>query len=284
MKLSYAIVFLLLPVLLLAGDYSNYEHIKEKVEIEGKDPITLVLDVDAGEVQVEKHALPGVILVDVTYDEQYYSVNVDYNKRKNKVRIHVDREHWNKMKDDNGKQEMECIVYLPPDIEMYMETKLKAGELDMVLGGLDIVEFDLNMWAGEANIDFDEPNLHVMEMLDVDTRVGEFNLHHLGNARFKRADINGGIGEIHVDFTGAMEPDARSKVDLDIGEATVVLPSDIGVQINVSGITSFMSAKNIDRDFIKRGSHYYSENYQDMDSRMYMRITPGLGELNIEME
>ena len=284
MKLStWIFVLLVMPVFLLADD-GYYEEIEKEIEITSEKPLTLVLDIDAGTLQAERNDKDGIVKIKMRYNNKYCSSDIDYNDHKNKLRIQLDRERWNKIHNDDHQQDAECIVYLPDNIDMMIESRLKAGEMDMVIGGLRILEFDFNMWAGEANIDFDLPNLVTMDMLDIDTRVGEFNLDHLGNARFERADINGGIGEINVDFTGDMQNEARAKVDLDIGEATIVLPDEVGVLMSIGGTFSFMSSKNIDHELIKRGRRYYSENFDSTENKFYIRITPGLGELNIELD
>ena len=284
MKLSTLILILLaIPIFLLAND-GIYEEMEKEIEITGEQPLTLILDIDAGTLQTERNDQDSIVRVRMTYNREYSSAEVDYNEHKNKLRIHMNRDRWNKFHNDDHNQDAECFVYLPNNIDMVIDSRLKAGELDMVIGGLRILEFDFNMWAGEANIDFDLPNLVVMDMLDIDTRVGEFNLDHLGNAHFERADINGGIGEINVDFTGDIQNESRAKVDLDIGEATIVLPGNVGLMMSIGGSFSFMSSKNIDHELMKRGRRYYNENFDSMENKFFVRVTPGLGELNIEVD
>jgi hypothetical protein len=123
-----------------------------------------------------------------------------------------------------------------------------------------------------------------MDMLHIDAKVGEARCLQLGNARFSHAEINGGIGELEVDFSGEILPDCKAKVDLDIGEATVILPRHAGVKMQIGGILSILSHKNIDNAFYKRGKSYYSEGYEDKLTTWNLRVSPGLGELNVEQE
>ena len=63
-------------------------------------------------------------------------------------------------------------------------------------------------------------------MLSISSKIGECRLVGLSNARFKHAQIDGGIGELSVDFSGEVLPESHAKVDLDIGEASVYLPKN----------------------------------------------------------
>jgi hypothetical protein len=169
-------------------------------------------------------------------------------------------------------------------VDILFDSKIKAGEVTMDMGGLRLKEFSLINWAGEVEVRFSEPNRVPMDYFDVNAKVGQLDIVRLGNARFRSADINGGIGEMDVDFTGELEPDCRAKVDLDIGEASIILPREYGVRMSIGGGLSFLSHKDIDHEFVKRGRVYYNDNYELEDEKFSIRITPGLGELNIELE
>ncbi len=86
------------------------------------------------------------------------------------------------------------------DVEIDLEARIKAGAIEIDLGGLSLVGLDLITWAGEVQVEFSEPNWTEMDFLKINTKVGETEIVRLGNARFKEAEINGGIGKMRVDF------------------------------------------------------------------------------------
>lgn len=47
-----------------------------------------------------------------------------------------------------------------------------------------------------------------MNSLDVNVKVGETQLRNLGNAHFRSADIDNGIGSLDVDFSGDLPDNA----------------------------------------------------------------------------
>jgi len=242
--------------------------------------LEVLLDVDAGEIAVEPNDSSGQCLIRLSYSMEDCDAFVDFREKSNVLKISLDKRGWGA----NGDDHLRAEILLPTDVEMAVKTKVKAGEVFFNVGGLRLEEFRLRVWAGEVSVYFDEPNPIIMKYLDINTSIGELNTSQLGNARFEKAKINGGIGEINVDFTGACLNNAMAKVDLDIGEADVILPSDRGVRISIGGAFGFLSSKNIDGDFRRQGRYYYTENFEEQEQSLSVRITPGLGELNVNCE
>ncbi|MBN2105684.1 hypothetical protein JW835_16725 [bacterium] len=245
--------------------------------------LEILLDVDAGEITVTPNDSSGQCLIRLSYPIDDCKAEVDYHEKTAFLKVRLDTRGWSSDNDDND-DHMRADILLPKDIEMTLKTRVKAGEVLLDVGGLRLKEFRLRVWAGEVNVHFDSPNPIVMDYMDISTSIGELNTSRLGNARFKRARINGGIGEIDVDLSGDCLDKAMAKVDLDIGEADVILPCDRGVRLSIGGMFGFLSSKNIHGDFYKHGSYYYSECYEEAEQSISVRITPGLGELNIDCD
>lgn len=264
------------------NDWSETEEFS--YDIRSDQLLEVILDVDVGEVTVEASDSLQKCIVRMTYFPEDYKVRSDYSDKDNRLKIRLDRKklasHWDSEEDGPISAE----VWLPRDVDMTLDTRVKAGEVLLDLGGLRLQRFNLSVWAGEVSVRFKEPNPIVMEYMNINTKVGELNTTNLGNARFKKARVNGGVGEIDVDFTGALFEDALAKVDLDIGEARVILPGNRGVRMSIGGMFSFMSSKNIDSEFNKHGSYYYSDDYKQNEQAFSVRITPGLGELTVDRE
>ncbi|MCK5146959.1 hypothetical protein KAR48_09400 [bacterium] len=248
--------------------------------------IDIVIDIDVGEVVLEPADSPNEIRVEMRYTEDEFKKDIRFDERRNHLKIQLDSKKWKKWRSYNTNDDAQAkvIISLPYDVEIFLTVKISAGDIDLELGGLTIKEFDFTNFAGEVRVAFSEPNKIVMDMLDISVKVGESNFISLGNARFKRADINSGIGETEVDFSGKLVQGSRAKVDLDIGEVTVILPENFGVRAHIGGGLSFLSSKNIDYGLRKRGSAYINDVYQSDETALLVKITPGLGELNVHME
>jgi predicted membrane protein len=116
--------------------------------------------------------------------------------------------------------------------------------------------------------------------MDINVKVGETTLRRLSNARFRNAKINGGIGELSIDFSGEGLKSSHAEIDLDIGETTIYLPRELGVQFDSSTL-GFLTQSKIDYEFIKKGRFYYSEQYESASKTMDFSISSGIGELRV---
>ena len=282
MRKTTLIVIIILPLSFSLAQSGRYERVEDHFSALRDQPLEVMIDVDAGEVHIEPSSDPLGIDVYMRFSRGEFHARTDFDKTKNRLRITLDKDSWWRKSGFRDETHSRVNIRLPLGVDMYFDAEVKAGEADLDMSGLRIREFYFRNLAGEVDIRFEESNPVEMELLDVDAKVGEMRLIGLGNARFERADINGGIGEIDIDFSGDHLNESRAKVDLDIGEATVRLPEDAGVRMEIGGGLSFLSHKDIDSSLYRRGSAYYSEDFEDQDRRFLVRITPGLGELNVE--
>jgi len=263
---------------LLAQRYGT-ERFKQKYEINSDKVLQVNIDIDAAEVRISKSSQSKEVKLSIYFTEDEFKIYEDYDRKRSRLDIEFDKKGW--MNSNNKDLEAKFVLELPSDVEIDLEARIKAGEIEIDLGGLSLVGLDLTTWAGEVQVEFSEPNQREMDYLKINTKVGETEIIRLGNARFKEAEINGGIGEMRVDFRGQILDEALADVDLDIGETTIYLPDDdVGVKLSVSKFL-FLSDVEIPRNFRKSGRHYYSRNYDDAKNALTLRVSPGLGELNI---
>ncbi len=263
---------------LLAQRYGT-ERFKQKYEINSDKVLQVNIDIDAAEVRISKSSQSKEVKLSIYFTEDEFKIYEDYDRKRSRLDIEFDKKGW--MNSNNKDLEAKFVLELPSDVEIDLEARIKAGEIEIDLGGLSLVGLDLTTWAGEVQVEFSEPNQREMDYLKINTKVGETEITRLGNARFKEAEINGGIGEMRVDFRGKILNEALADVDLDIGETTIYLPDDdVGVKLSVSKFL-FLSDVEIPRNFRKSGRHYYSRNYDDAKNALTLRVSPGLGELNI---
>lgn len=252
---------------------------EDSFRIDG-DELSIELEVDGGQVQVLPSGSKRECLITMRYPREKCDVSIRYNEKRGQLDIVIDND-WD-MDNDHGETSPQIILELPYGPEISLSSHIKAGELDFELGDLSIVDYELRNWAGETRVQFSEPNRIVMRTFDVNVKVGEVKLVSLGNALFEEADINSGIGELSIDFSGKGLERSMARIDLDIGETRITVPDNIGTKLKVSKF--FLSEVNYPSWFDKRGSYYYSENYDDSRKTLYLMISTGIGELDINVD
>jgi hypothetical protein len=240
------------------------------------------IDIDGGEILVTESRESHQCEVHMEYPKERCEGDVRFHERRNQMNIDLNYENWKFWKDHGEDDHAEVVVKLPYKPHIDLSVKIKAGETDLQLGDLSLKNFQLSHWAGETKLDFDEPNRIAMDTFDIGVKVGEVELLNLGNANFEQADINGGIGEMTIDFSGATIERAVARIDLDIGETRLIVPEDIGTKLRVSKFL-FLSDISYPNWFEKKGKYYYSDNYDEAGRTLYLMISTGIGELSIRV-
>jgi hypothetical protein len=238
------------------------------------------MNIDAGEVTVRQSGSADECRVSIEYSTAKFIPEIDFNSGKNRLDIVVDCHNLFKKGSCDGENKMELVIELPCEPPIDLNGELKAGEAEFRLGDLSIERFRFRSLAGETTVNFDEPNRIVCKRFELGTTIGETEIIRLGNSRFADAHINGGIGEMKIDFRVIALIDSRADIDLDLGETNIIVPENTGTKITVS---RFLVFKNADCPcgFSRRGGSWYSDSYDTNAGRLAISLTPGVGELTI---
>jgi hypothetical protein len=261
----------------------GYRRERQAISADGLKKLTVDVDVSVGELVIGRNSGSDSLIAEMEYEGRGYRSKIDLDAEKGRALIRLKKRDWRHgYSNENDKPPVRVTVLLPAGPEIVLDARLKAGEADLRLGGLRLRETMISLWAGELDLDFDSPNLIPMDYLEINPKIGEADLRNLANARSLETDIDGGIGELTADFSGAAEPDSRVRIDHDIGETTVILPDSAAVRFGVGGAMGFMSQKTLPSGFTDRGRYRYSDDYDEFRNRCTFVITPGLGELRVD--
>ena len=116
----------------------------------------------------------------------------------------------------------------------------------------------------------------------------------LENAQTVRAKLQMGAGEMHItggadqlmdgDFSynvSEWKPKVSYDVSIEggVGEATVLLPSEVGVKAKAEGGLGKINAKGLE----KVGDSYVNDAYGESDTNLSVDVKGGVGEINLEV-
>jgi hypothetical protein len=120
----------------------------------------------------------------------------------------------------------------------------------------DVVPTDLvvQMGAGESNLDLDSLSLTGL-------------------------DLQMGAGKTTVDLTGDYGQDLEASIQGGVGEATVLLPSDLGVRARAEGGLGKINAEGLRRE----GDSYVNDAYGDSEVTLEVDVQGGVGQINLEV-
>lgn len=114
--------------------------------------------------------------------------------------------------------------------------------------------------------------------LRVQMGAGESSLD-LDSLTLTGLDLQMGAGKTTVDLTGDYTSDFDATIQGGVGEATVMLPSEVGVRARAEGGLGNINAKGLK----KEGDSYVNEAYGSSDVTLEVDVQGGVGQINLEV-
>jgi hypothetical protein len=115
--------------------------------------------------------------------------------------------------------------------------------------------------------------------LEVHFGAGEATLD-LGSLDLNSVEVNMGVGELKMDLRGRPQRDYKVQIRGGVGEATVRLPSDVGVYADAQGGIGEISAQGMRHE----GSRYYNEAYGRSKPTIHLDVHGGVGSIRLISE
>jgi hypothetical protein len=128
-----------------------------------------------------------------------------------------------------------------------------------------------NEW--DINLNDEVPTDLVVKM-----GAGESDLD-LDSLTLTGVDLKMGAGKSTVDLTGDYAKGFDATIEGGVGQATVLLPSEIGVKAKAAGGLGGINAKGLK----KVGDSYVNDAYGESDVNLSVDVKGGVGEINLEV-
>jgi hypothetical protein len=133
--------------------------------------------------------------------------------------------------------------------------------------------------SGDARNEWDiSLNDEVPTDLVVQMGAGESDLD-LDSLALTALDLQMGAGKTTVDLTGDYAQDFDASIEGGVGEATVMLPSEVGVKAKAEGGLGKINAKGLKRV----GDSYVNDAYGESDVNLSVDVKGGVGEINLKV-
>ena len=159
--------------------------------------------------------------------------------------------------------------------EVSYDVSGETGELSVEQGSSD----EGVRVGGDARNEWDlRFNDEVPTDLRVEMGAGESDLD-LDSLTLTRLDLEMGAGQTTVDLTGDYGQDLEARLEGGVGEATVLLPSEVGVRARAEGGLGKINAEGLQRE----GDSYVNDAYGDSDVTLEVDVRGGVGRINLEV-
>jgi hypothetical protein len=150
-----------------------------------------------------------------------------------------------------------------------------GGDGDLVIQQPGVKSVALNSYCNEWALAFNDG---VLMDLSLALGAGESTLD-LASLSLTALDVKMGVGGVDLDLTGDYEQDLDVTLRGGLGEATVLLPADIGVLARVDGALGDLDVSGMTRE----GDAYVNEAYGESDVTLTVDIQAGVGGLDLQV-
>ena len=117
------------------------------------------------------------------------------------------------------------------EVDFHLDiTSVGYGTLDF--GNLNLRRFKLDVNYGDVDVSFPTENQSIVRgEAKFHVMAGDLEIYDLANLKAAKIKINGGVGEISVDFGDKLLRDTQVALDMDIGSLDLTIPRGTRVQI-----------------------------------------------------
>jgi predicted membrane protein len=119
-------------------------------------------------------------------------------------------------------------------------------------------------------------NDHVGLDLNINCGAGESRLE-LGELSLRHVNVEMGLGEVRMDLRGQPKNDYDVSIHGGIGEATIYLPSDVGIEATAHGGIGEISASGLE----KQADRYVNSQLGHAKTTIRLNVQGGIGEIRL---
>lgn len=242
-------------------------------------PLLVKVRGDGAEVEIAAVERGRVGRARYRYDEEFFSGTMEWDPEQNRFETVLDMEGIDFDTDDED-QESKLDIMLPGGVPIDLDFSLKVGVVNLDGDGLEFSGLELSLWAGELQADFPTPSRKVIRRANVDVKMGETRLEGLGNLAIEMLDVNGFAGVCILDLTGAVKMRRQVRVDMEMGEITVIVPEGVTVEARISKL-GFLADVDLPRGWDRDGRYAYSPGAHRGEADIRLDIRGGIGQITI---
>jgi hypothetical protein len=258
---------LLLPAIAAGQEWRT---ITSSRAMSGEDLLHVDLEYGAGRLDIGPGSAGTLYRANVRYDAHAFTPRVNF--RDNRLQIDVEgNEVKGKVKSGN------LDLRLSPNVPLNLELKFGAVEANIDFTGLRVRRSEISTGASKTTLRVTRPNQERCERFALHVGAAAFHAIGLGNLNVEHLSVEGGVGEVLLDFTGEWRADMHADVQMGLGALTLRVPRGLGLRVQKKGfLASFDS-----QELIKRGDAYFSENWDEADQKLTVDLQAALGSIKV---
>lgn len=238
----------------------------------GESNLQVDVEYGAGRLNIAPASAGVLYRANLRYDADAFTPKVTYSNG----RVHFGIE-GNNVRGRNLKEGL-LDLRLSPQVPVDLELAFGAADATIELGGIRVRSAEVHTGASRTMLSVSSPNAEECRQLEVEVGAARFEATGLGNLNTPRLTLQGGVGEVILDFTGEWKQDMSAAIEMGLGSLTLRVPEGLGVRVVKDGMLASFDSQRL----TKRGDVYYSENWDDAKHKLSLEIEAALGSIRVE--
>jgi len=242
-------------------------------EYNGEKALKVDLEYGAGRLGIQPAAHGVLYRASIRYDADLFEPVLDFGSDALRIGIGNGEIH--------GRRNMKggsLDLRLGPQAPLDLDLKFGATEANLELGGLRVRNLKVSTGASATTLRFSKPNLDACQRAEIEVGAARLEAIGLGNLNARELEVNGGVGEVVLDFTGAWRNDVNAQVHMGLGSLTLRVPNGLGVSVQKDGILSGFDSQGL----TKRGNVYYSDGFNRAGHKLAVKLDAAFGSIRVE--
>ncbi|MEE9617629.1 MAG: toast rack family protein [Anaerolineae bacterium] len=247
---------------------------QQAIPLSGAKAAAVEIIFGAGELEIEAGTSADLFSGHFRYNVERWEPEVTYEGDVLTVKQGGTEEDWGI---PTGSTHNEWKLEFSPEIPLKMNLQVGAGVGEFDFTGLQLSALDMKLGAGDFEVRFYEPNEAEMSHLTLDAGASKLEVIGIGHAGPERMKVQGGVGDITLDFTGDWPNSADVQVTAGIGAITLRLPDDVGVRVETEGGLTSVDVTGLQR----KGDAYVNDAFGEAEKELHIQVTTGIGNLRL---
>ncbi|HSH45872.1 MAG TPA: hypothetical protein VK966_08450 [Longimicrobiales bacterium] len=240
----------------------------------GEEALEVDVQYGAGRLALAPGTSRGELYrVGIRFDGDHFTPLTEYQTGRLRVGVEGTSSGINIANGDGG----EMNLSLSPEVPLDLSLDFGAVAAELELGGLSVRDLSIETGASDTELSFSAPNRGPCGSLELSMGAAAFEARGLGNVGCAVVEVDGGVGDLTLDFGGDWHQDITAKISMALGSLTLVIPEGIGVRMNRDTFLSGFDGRGLE----KRDGTYYSSNWETANHRLDIELSGALGSVNI---
>lgn len=245
----------------------------------GQDSLAAEIEFAAGVLKLRPGSTASLYRMELSYDPERFAPLSQMDSNGTRLRLGVKSSGQAGISVGlKNERAQDGLIELNPRTILSLDITLGAAQADLDLGGLRIAQAAIQTGASETTLRFSSPNKVRCDRLEVSVGAAQFSALELGNSDCRSIRLEGGVGGVVVDLTGVWKRDAEVSLSVALGDITLVLPKELGVQLSLDRFLSNFNPEG----FVREGRIYRSSNYATAERKLTLSLTSAVGAVRVE--